>query len=57
MDARQGPAAAVLLKSFICSLMEIIDASLFILLGAMMSYLLDEVFGVTARVRLWLEKL
>jgi hypothetical protein len=37
--------------------MEIIDCSLLILLGATMSYLLDEIFGVTARIRLWLEKL
>ncbi len=37
--------------------MEIIDVSLFIVLGAMMSYLLDEIFGLTSRLRLWLEKL
>jgi hypothetical protein len=36
--------------------MEIIDGSLLIVLGAMMSYLLDEIFGVTTRFRLWLEK-
>lgn len=35
--------------------MEIIDASLFILLGAILSYLLDEIFGLTARIRLWFE--
>lgn len=37
--------------------MEIIDVTLFIVLGAMMSYLLDEIFGVTPRIRLWLENL
>ena len=36
--------------------MEIIDASLFILLGAILSYLLDEIFGWTARIRVWLEE-
>ncbi|GEM_PF-1213122 len=36
--------------------MEIIDASLFILLGAILSYLLDEIFGLTARIRVWLEE-
>ena len=36
--------------------MEIIDASLFILLGAIISYLLDEIFGLTTRIRLWLEE-
>jgi hypothetical protein len=36
--------------------MEIIDVSLFIVLGAMISYLLDEILGVTSRIRLWLER-
>jgi F0F1-type ATP synthase assembly protein I len=37
--------------------MEIVDASLLIVLGAIISYLLDEIFGMTTWIRLWLEKL
>lgn len=37
--------------------MEIIDVSLLILLGAILWYLVDEVFGLTVRIRLWLGEL
>jgi len=37
--------------------MEIIDISLLILLGASLWYMVDEIFEVTARIRLWLDEL
>jgi hypothetical protein len=36
--------------------LEIVDCTILILLGASIAYLLDEIFGVTARIRLWLEE-